>query len=112
MKRIVTMSLALVVLATMFGVIGLAETKSDYDHNYRLTPGKTWNFRTQKSSANDSLGNNSFWDRRVRDDLSKQFAATGLTRASNAAPDLMISYHLGARQSYETEYLNTGFPTY
>jgi Domain of unknown function (DUF4136) len=112
MKRIATMSLTLVALVATLGAVSLAETKSDYDHRYRLAPGSTWDFRTQKNAANDSLGKNGLWDRRVRDDLSSQFAAAGLMRAGNAAPDLLISYHLGTRQSYETEYLNTGFPAY
>src|SRR5262245_9681709 len=109
MKRIATMLLTLVALVAMLGAAGLAETKSDYDHHYKLSPRSTWDFRTQKSAANDSLGNNSLWDRRVRDDLTRQFAATGLMQVSNAAPDLLISYHLGTRQGYETEYLNSGF---
>jgi Domain of unknown function (DUF4136) len=112
MKRIATMSLTLVALVAMLGAAGLAETKSDYDHRYKLSPKSTWDFRTQKSAANDSLGNNSLWDRRVRDDLTRQFAATGLMQVSNAAPDLLISYHLGTHQGYETEYLNSGFPVY
>src|SRR5262245_4279261 len=111
MKRIATMSFTLLAMMAMLSAVGLAETKSDYDHNYRLAPGSAWNFRTQKSAANDSLGNNGLWDRRVRDDLTRQFAAAGLTQAGNA-PDLLISYHLGTRRGYETEYLNTGFPGY
>src|SRR5262249_30332715 len=61
---------------------------------------------------NDSLGNNGLWDRRVRDDLTGQLAAAGLTPAGAGAPDLLISYHLGTRRGYETEYLNAGFPGY
>src|SRR5215510_1787182 len=112
MKRITIMSLTLVALVATLGVVGVAETKSDYDHRYRLAPGSTWDFRTHKNTVNDSLGNNGLWDRRVRDDLSRQFAAAGLVRAAAAAPDLLISYHMGTRQGYETEYLNTGFPAY
>src|SRR5262245_17336732 len=112
MKRIATMSLTLVALVATLGAVSLAGTKSDYDHRYRLAPGSSWNFRTQRSSATDSLGTNGRWDRRVRDDLTGQFAAAGLTQAGNAAPDLLISYHLGTRQGYETEYLNTGLPGY
>ena len=112
MKRITIMSLTLVALLATLGAVGVAETKSDYDHRYRLAPGSTWDFRTRKNAVNDSLGNNGLWDRRVRDDLSRQFAATGLTRAAAAAPDLLISYHMGTRQGYETEYLNSGFPAY
>jgi Domain of unknown function (DUF4136) len=110
MKRIATMSLALVALIATLGAVSLAETKSDYDHRYRLAPGSTWDFRTQRNEANDSLGKNGLWDRRVRDDLTRQFAAAGLTQVA-AAPDLLISYHLGTRQGYETEYLNNGFPS-
>lgn len=47
MKRIATMSLALVALVATLGAVSLAETKSDYDHRYRLAPGSTWGFRTQ-----------------------------------------------------------------
>ena len=112
MKRIATMSLALVAMVATLGAVGLAETKSDYDHRYRLAPGSTWDFRTQRNEANDSLGRNGLWNRRVRDDLTRQFAAAGLMQVSKAAPDLLISYHLGTRQGYETEYLNTGFPVY
>jgi hypothetical protein len=112
MKRITTMSLTLVALVTMLGAVGLAETKSDYDHHYRLARGSTWDFRTRKNTVNDSLGNNGLWDRRVRDDLARQFAAAGLMQSGAAAPDLLISYRLGTRQGYETEYLNNGFPVY
>jgi hypothetical protein len=112
MKRIATMSLTLVALIAMVGAVSLAETKSDYDHHYRLAPGSAWDFRTQKSAVNDSLGKNDLWDRRVRDDLTSQLAAAGLMRVGAAAPDLLISYHLGTRRGYETEYLNTGFPVY
>jgi len=112
MKRIATMSLALVALVATLGAVSLAETKSDYDHRYRLAPGSTWDFRTQRNEANDSLGKNGLWDRRVRDDLTRQFAAAGLMPVGAAAPDLLISYHLGTRQGYETEYLNNGFPVY
>ena len=112
MKRITTMSLALVALVATLGAVGLAETKSDYDHRYRLAPGSTWDFRTRRNEANDSLGRNGLWDRRVRDDLTRQFAAAGLMQVGKAAPDLLISYHLGTRQGYETEYLNNGFPVY
>src|SRR5262245_53812095 len=112
MKRITTMSLALLALVVMLGAVGLAETKSDYDHRYRLAPGSTWDFLTQRNKANDSLGRNGLWDRRVRDDLTRQFATAGLMQAGKAAPDLLISYHLSTRQGYETEYLNNGFPVY
>lgn len=112
MKRITIMSFTLVALVAMLGAVSLAETKSDYDHHYRLAPGSTWNFRAQKNTANDSLGNNGLWDRRVRDDLTSQLKSAGLMQTSNGAPDLQISYHLGTRQGYETEYLNTGFPGY
>src|SRR5262245_10289132 len=111
MKRIAALSLTLVAMVATLGAVSLAETKSDYDHRYRLAPGSTWDFRTQRSSANDSLGKNGLWDRRVRDDLTRQFAATGLTQAG-AAPDLLISYHLGTRRAYISDYLNTGFPGY
>jgi uncharacterized protein DUF4136 len=112
MKRIATMSLALLALVATLGAVSLAETKSDYDHRYRLAPGSTWDFRTRRNEANDSLGRNGLWDRRVRDDLTRQFAAAGLMQVGKAAPDLLISYHLGTRQGYETEYLNNGFPVY
>jgi len=112
MKRITTMSLALLALIAMLGAVSLAETKSDYDHRYRLARGSTWDFRAQRNTANDSFGNNGLWDRRVREDLTRQFAASGLMQAGTAAPDLLISYRLGTRQGYETEYLNTGFPGY
>src|SRR5262245_16699744 len=112
MKRIATMSLTLVALVATLGAVSLAETKSDYDHRYRLAPGSTWNFRTQRSSANDSLGKNGLWDRRVRDDLTGQFAAAGLTQAGNSAPDLLIGYNLGTGQGDEAAKLNTGFPGY
>ena len=49
MKRITTMSLTLVALIATLGAVGLAETKSDYDHHYRLAPGSTWDFRTRKN---------------------------------------------------------------
>src|SRR4030095_10478736 len=110
MKRITIMSLTLVAFVAMLGAVCMAETKSDYDRHYRIARGSAWDFRTQKNTANDSLGNNGLWDRRVRDDLTRQLAAAGLRQASGAAPDLLISYHLGARRGYETEYLNTGFP--
>ena len=112
MKRITTISLALLAMVVMLGAVGLAETKSDYDRRFRLAPGSAWDFRSQNNRVNDSLGNNGLWDRRVREDLTRQFAALGLRQAGKAAPDLLISYHLGARQGYETEYLNTGFPGY
>jgi hypothetical protein len=112
MKRIATMSLTLVALVATLGAVSMAETKSDYDRRYRLAPGSTWEFRTRRNEANDSLGKNGLWDRRVRDDLTRQFAAAGLTQVGAAAPDLLISYRLGTRQGYETEYLNTGFPAY
>lgn len=112
MKRITTMSLTLVALVAMLGAVSLAETKSDYDHRYRLARGSAWDFRTQKNTAKDSFGNNGLWDQRVCDDLARRFAAMGLMRAGAAAPDLLVSYHLGARQGYETEYLNNGFPVY
>jgi hypothetical protein len=111
MKRITRMSLTLVALVVMLGAAGLAETKSDYDHHYRLARGSTWGFQARKNTASDSFGNNGLWDRRVRDDLARQFAAAGLTQAG-AAPDLLVRYHLGTRQGYETEYLNNGFPVY
>jgi hypothetical protein len=59
-------------MVALFGAISLAETKSDYDHHYKLAPGSTWDFGAQKNTVNDSLGNNGLWDRRARDDLANQ----------------------------------------
>ena len=112
MKHVTFISIALATLVALFSTISLAETKSDYDHHYKLAPGSTWDFRAQKNTANDSFGNNDLWNRRVRDDLANQLRSAGLTQTANGSPDLLISYHLGTRQGYEREYLNSGFPGY
>ena len=107
MKFVTLMSLAVVVLLS---TVGVAETKSDYDHHYKLTRGSTWDFKQQRTTAKDSFGDNVLWDRRVRDDLKKDFADAGLLQFTNGAPDLLVSYHLGANRGVEREYLTTGYP--
>lgn len=99
-------------LLALFSVGTLAATKSDYDRHYNFAALKTWNFAAQKSSAHDPVGNNSLWDQRVRTDLEQQLAATGFTQVNEGVSDFLISYHLGTKQRFETEYLNNGFPAY
>ncbi|MBI1763867.1 MAG: DUF4136 domain-containing protein [Acidobacteria bacterium] len=112
MKRITLSAFALAALVTLCGVSGLAETKSDYDHHYRLVAGSTWGFQPQQSAAKDVFGKNSLWDQRVRDDLSMELRSAGLKQTVNGAPDLLVSYHLSTQQSHTTEVFNSGYPGY
>lgn len=109
MKRFATLSILMIAL---LGVTGFAETKSDYDHHYRVTRGETWEFQTGKSSARDPMGPNNLWDQRVREDLSSKLQFAGLPQTQSNAPDLLVNYRLGARNHVETEYVTSGFGGY
>jgi hypothetical protein len=112
MNRTYLTTLAVLALVALFSMEAMAATKSDYDRHYNFAALKTWNFAAQKSGARDLVGNNSLWDQRVRTDLEQQLAATGFTRVNEGASDFLITYHLGTKQRFETEYLHNGVPAY
>jgi hypothetical protein len=107
MKRTVLASFA---LAALLSVSSLAETKSDYDHHYKLDGAKTWNFKTQESSVNDAVCNNRLWGQRIGEDITQQLAAAGFTQTQNATPNLLVSTHLNTQERVETQYVHTGHP--
>jgi hypothetical protein len=109
MKRITFLS---IVLVAALSAVGFAETKSDFDHQYRLSRGRTWDFQTMKSSATDPMGPNGIWDQRVREDLGMELRSAGLPQTQTQTPDLLVRYRLGARNHYETEYVTSGFGGY
>lgn len=109
MKRTVLVSFT---LAALLGVRSQAETKSDYNHHYKLDAAKTWNFKAQDNSVNDSVGNNSLWERRIREDITQRLAAAGLTQPKSAVPDLLVSYRIGTKERVKTQYLRSGYPGY
>jgi len=112
MKRIIISFTISFTLIALLSTMSLAATKSDYDHRYKLPDAKTWNFEARRNAANDSLGNNSLWERRIRRDVTEQLAAHGFTQANGAPPSLLVSYHLGTRERVQTQYVGTGFPGY
>lgn len=109
MKRTVLVSFALVGL---FSVSSLATTKSDYDHHYKLDGAKTWDFKTPKNSVHDSVGSNSLWEQRIREDMTQRLGAAGFTQTQSGAPDLLVTYRLGTKERVETQYVRRGYPGY
>ncbi|MGE0129273.1 MAG: DUF4136 domain-containing protein [Blastocatellales bacterium] len=104
---------ASIAMAALLGVSGLAATKSDYDHHYKLDGAKTWNFKLQMNNVKDLTGNNNgLWDRRIRRDIARQLAESRLTQTQNGTADLLVSYRLNATERVETQYLRTGYPGY
>lgn len=110
MRRITFTAFSLALLVAIFGTIGLAETKSDYDHHYKLAAGSTWGFQSQQNTAKDAFGKNTLWDQRVREDLSMDLRSAGLKPAIFSSPDLLVSYHLTTQQGHETEVFSSGYP--
>lgn len=109
MKRIALFSFA---LAALLGVSSQAETKSDYDHHYKLDAAKTWNFKAHENSVKDSIGNNSLWEQRIRQDITQQLATAGFTQPKSDGPELLVRYRIGTKKRVETQYLRSGYPGY
>lgn len=107
MKRTVLATLA---LTSLFSLSSLAGIKSDYDHHYKLTGAKTWDFKQEQNTVKDATGNNSLWEQRVRDDIKQQLTWAGFTKTQNAAPGLLVSYHLNTSERMQTQYLRSSSP--
>jgi len=87
-----------------------AETKSDYDHRYKLAELKKFDFKAQPAVANDLTGHNSIWSDRVRDNLQQQLSAEGFQHTNRADADFLIAYRLGTKQYVDTYFDSFGFP--
>ena len=53
------------------------------------------------STGDPRLDNNRFFDERVRTQIEKELAATGLERTASATPDLLVHYHASITQGID-----------
>lgn len=94
-------ALAVMGLALTFGVTSCATSAnvaatSDFDHAVNFRAYKTWAWYPKQ--ANDTEGGpargyESFTDQRIRDAVTKDLTAKGLTEvANNASPDVYVAY--------------------
>lgn len=93
-------ALAVTGLALTFGVASCATSNvgvtSDFDHAVNFRAYKTWAWYPKQ--ANDTEGGpargyESFTDQRIRDAVTKDLAAKGMTEvASNTSPDVYVAY--------------------
>jgi len=69
---------------------------SDFDHAVNFRAYKTWAWYPRQASDTEggpARGYESFTDQRIRDAVTKDLGAKGLTEvASNAAPDVFVAY--------------------
>ncbi|RZK24907.1 MAG: DUF4136 domain-containing protein, partial [Hymenobacter sp.] len=93
-------ALAVTGLALAFGLnacttANVAST-SDFDHAVNFRAYKTWAWypkQTNDTEGGPAKGYESFTDQRIRDAVTKDLGAKGLTEvASNATPDVFVAY--------------------
>lgn len=93
-------ALAVTGLALAFGAASCTTANvastSDFDHAVNFRAYKTWAWYPKQASDTEggpARGYESFTDQRIRDAVTKDLAAKGLTEvAGNAAPDVYVAY--------------------
>lgn len=118
-------ALAVTGLALTLGVTSCATTAnvgvtSDFDHAVNFRAYKTWAWYPKQ--ANDTEGGpargyESFTDQRIRDAVSKDLTAKGLTEvANNASPDVYVAYSVRVENKQQLAggypYGGYGYPYY
>ncbi len=112
------MSLALAFGATSCATSANVAATSDFDHAVNFRAYRTWAWYPKQ--ANDTEGGpargyESFTDQRIRDAVTKDLTAKGLTEvANNASPDVYVAYSVRVenKQQLAGGYPYGGYPYY
>ncbi len=112
------MGLALALGATSCATSANVAATSDFDHAVNFRAYKTWAWYPKQ--ANDTEGGpargyESFTDQRIRDAVTKDLTAKGLTEvANNASPDVYVAYSVRVenKQQIAGGYPYGGYPYY
>ena len=107
MKLKILMIASIIVLLC---VAALAETKSDYDHSYEFANLKTWDFKVQTRMPTDPIGANTIWNQDLQRALTDRLTADGYQKVGDGEASFLVAYYMGAKQRYDTRYINYGFP--
>jgi hypothetical protein len=112
-------------LALTFGVASCATSanvgvSSDFDHAVNFRAYKTWAWypkQTNDTEGGPARGYESFTDQRIRDAVTKDLTAKGLTEvANNAAPDVYVAYSVRVENKQQMgggyPYGGYGYPYY
>jgi hypothetical protein len=108
---LVVMGLALALGATSCATTANVAATSDFDHAVNFRAYKTWAWYPKQ--ANDTEGGpargyESFTDQRIRDAVTKDLTAKGLTEvANNASPDVYVAYSVRVENKQQ---LAGGYP--
>lgn len=98
------------VCIALASIVVSATTKSDYDRNFDFSRLKTWDFKAQTRMPRDPIGENSLWDRRLRENILQQLASRGFGCIDDGEPTFLVAYYMSVKERYDIRYINYGFP--
>src|SRR5215475_3650855 len=89
---------------TLLAVFALAicaaatETKTDYDHSYKLSTLQSFKFADQSQrAANDALRSNDLNERRIRSAIQENLAGLGI-KENTADPSFIVAFYAGTQK--------------
>lgn len=97
------------ILAALFSVTALAETRSDYDRNYDFSKLRSWDFKVVRRTRNNPIAGNELWDRRIREGLISHFAEVSFAKVDNGEPTFLVDYFMNMARRYDVPYIDYGF---
>jgi hypothetical protein len=91
-------------LLILIGILGCASMSvtTDYDQDVDFAEYKTFDWIKQKSEVPPRRAfDASLFDKRLRSAVEAELAAKGYERVTTGKPDLLIAYHIGARNQVD-----------
>ena len=89
-----------------------ASAHSDFTKSFPLQTLKTFEFKYQHRISRDPLANNDIWATDIRDAISTDLKAHGLTEAQNGRPDFYVAYYVGLKERYDISGVGYGLPVF
>lgn len=108
MRRVTTLVLAAMVLASTAAIA--SSTESYFDRSYNFGSIRSFAFQPQERISTDPLANNSIWGNLIRGALGGNLRTHGFEQKSDGVADVKVTFSFELTERYDTRFVDYGLP--
>jgi len=108
MRRVTTLVLAAIVLASTAAIA--SSTESYFDRSYNFGNIRSFAVQPQQQISTDPLANNSIWGKLIRETLEGNLRTHGIAQQREGPADIKVSFSVELTERYDTRFVDYGLP--